>query len=501
MSEFFSKLYSSEQIREIEKYIFTKLGFDEFELMFRAGKYAFEVIKDQIINKNVKIKIFCGVGNNGGDGFILAGFLKKDGYDVEIFEIGNFLKQSKLASKAKDLAIECDVKINKYDEAVILNEDDVIIDAIYGIGINCNIKLEQRKIIDKINNSNAFIIGLDCPSGLNPDNGQIMGNCVRCDITISFLQLKLGCFLNFGPKFCGEIFVNNLAVNYEDFLAKITPSFITIFDKDLLKIIPPRKLDANKGDFGNILAIGGDHSMAGAIMMAAEACCRSGAGKVTVLTRQENIEALNVRLPNVMSAIYDDKKDLELAIKNKDFLIIGPGLGNSKWSSDLFEFFMDNNLAKLIDADGLNLLAKSDKKYDLKNAIITPHPKEAANLLGITTKEVQKNRQETARKLHEKYGCIVVLKGANSIIYDGNNFCLCGHSNPAMAVAGMGDILSGLIAGFTFQNISLFEAAIIGSFIHVISANLLVEEHGEIGLLPNDIVENLPFVYSYLRKN
>lgn len=264
---------------------------------------------------------------------------------------------------------------------------------------------------------------------------------------------------------------------------------------ELGKSIPSKKIDANKGDFGHILIIGGDYGMAGAVVMTAEAAYRSGAGKVTVLTHEKHFAPLIAKVPSAMTTDVETEFELQEAIKNKTVIALGCGLGKSAWSKKMFEFFMQVNLPKVIDADALNLLSESEEKYNLQNAILTPHAGEAGRLLGITAGEIQNNREESIKKLQEKYQATIVLKGSGSLIL-GNDKKLskCQFGNAGMAVAGMGDVLTGIIAGLLAQKIPLNKAAILGVNIHALAGDFVKEKQGEIGILPTDLINCIPNV-------
>ncbi len=260
--------------------------------------------------------------------------------------------------------------------------------------------------------------------------------------------------------------------------------------QEIFSSIPQRKNDANKGDFGHILIVGGDDGMAGAVVMAAEAAYRTGAGRVTILTHEKHFSALISRLPSAMTASANSIADLQKIIQGKTVIAVGPGLGKSAWSKKMFEFFMKNNLPKIIDADALNLLSISKNKYDLQNAILTPHPGEAARLLGCNASTIQKNRQEAIHKLQEKYQATIVLKGSGSLILgEDQKLSECQFGNPGMAVAGMGDVLTGIIAGLAAQNIPLNLAATLGVNIHALAGDLVTAQQGEIGMLPTDLID------------
>ncbi len=487
--QYSQKLFSINQTRKIEKHLIKEQNIPEFNLMLEAGKAVFNVLKKHITNKETPIFILCGPGNNGGDGYITASLAAKEDFNITCLEIGDFSKQSKVSKKAKALATNNNATIRPYNKNISFSKECVIIDGILGIGIKGKVRIKESNLIEKVNNSKAFIISIDNPSGLDCDSGDILGIAIKSNITVTFLSYKQGLYLKYGPKLSGKIEFSNLKTNYIKFLGSLTAKYHIIPNQNLDNIIPKRKIDDHKGVFGNILIVGGNYNMGGAVIMTALAACKAGAGKVTVLTRKEHISPLISRIPNVMTITYESEKDLEDAIEDKTLLAIGPGLGKSKWSKKLFDFFMQSNLPKVIDADALNLLSESKEKFNLSNAILTPHPKEAARLIGNDVIEIQKDRNSSIRKIQEKYGAITILKGANSLILNNKKeLYLCPHGSPAMAVAGMGDILTGLISGLATQNITLNEAAILGVYFHALKANQITKKYGEIGMLPTDIL-------------
>lgn len=264
----------------------------------------------------------------------------------------------------------------------------------------------------------------------------------------------------------------------------------------LLQLKSQRPLDANKGDFGHVLIMGGDYNMAGAVIMACEAAFRTGAGRVTVLTKQENFAALLTRLPNAMTACANNKQQMQEILQNKTVIAIGMGMGKTPWAHDMLEVALASNLPKIIDADALNLIAQiaqNKKLYNLQNSIITPHPQEAARLLNCQVSEIQQDRLKAVKNLYEKYGAITVLKGHDSLIATApDKIALCPYGNPGMAVAGMGDVLSGIIAGFTAQNYPLADAAILGVTIHALAGDMAAKTQGQIGILPPELLQYVP---------
>ncbi len=256
-----------------------------------------------------------------------------------------------------------------------------------------------------------------------------------------------------------------------------------------------RPSDSYKGNFGHVLIIGGDHNMGGAAIMAAEAAYRVGAGKVTVLSREENFIPLLTRLPNAMTTKYDG--DLAKNLNGKTVIVIGCGLGQSDWAKGLVTQALASNLAKIIDADALNIISESAQKFDLSNAIITPHVGEAARLLATSPSQIQQDRQTAAKNLHKKFNAVTVLKGSSSLVV-GKEIYQCNHGNAGMATAGMGDVLSGIIGGLVAQNLNLEQAAKLGVTIHAQAGDLVAKSQGQIGMMPQDLFSYLPRLVSGL---
>lgn len=265
-----------------------------------------------------------------------------------------------------------------------------------------------------------------------------------------------------------------------------------------LKISLQRNSNSNKGDFGHVLIIGGDHGMGGAVIMAAEAAYRVGAGKVTVLTREENFVPLLARLPNAMTA--SSSANVAEIFAGKTVIVIGCGLGKSGWGRNLLKMALAQNLPKIIDADALNILSESGENFDLTNSVITPHVGEASRLLALTTKEIQADRESAAQKLQKKYSAIIVLKGEGTLIL-GEKLHQCSAGNAGMATAGMGDVLSGIIGGLVAQHLNLENAASFGVNIHAIAGDLVKKEQGEIGMMPTDLFQHIPQIINGLKCN
>ncbi len=252
-----------------------------------------------------------------------------------------------------------------------------------------------------------------------------------------------------------------------------------------------RQPDCGKNDFGHAIIIGGDYKMGGAVIMAAEAAYRAGAGKVSLLTREENFTPLLARLPNAMTVAKNSS--IKESLKNKNLIVIGCGLGQSAWAEELLAAALNSALPKIIDADALNMLCHYQNKPDLSNSIITPHVGEASKLLGISINEVRENRQLAIEKLYQKFGAIAVLKGMGTLVLGhSKNIYQCPNGNAGMATAGMGDVLSGIIGGLVAQGLGLEKAAIYGVKIHAVAGDLVAKKQGKIGMIPTDLFQFIP---------
>jgi len=259
--------------------------------------------------------------------------------------------------------------------------------------------------------------------------------------------------------------------------------------KDIRRHLPSRARDAHKGLFGHVLIIGGDYGMGGAVRMAAEAALRVGAGLVSVATRPEHVTTVNACRPEIMCHQVSKADDLDPLLMRATVVVIGPGLGQSDWAKNLLSKIVESKLPKVLDADALNLLSQNPTV--LNHAILTPHPGEAARLLGITREQVQEDRLGAAAALQKRYQATVILKGAGTLIYSENEVAVCHAGNPGMATGGMGDVLSGVVGGLLAQGFDPDTAAEIGVFVHAAAADRAAEEGGERGLLPCDLMPHL----------
>lgn len=456
------KIITPTQIRELEKEAVEKQNLSHELLMENAAHALFRTIEDRFFG--FKIIIVNGPGNNGGDGVILARILESEDWDV------------KLSFKGFDKEI--------------LTDKSVVVDAIFGIGLNRDLDDFTASIISKINSSPAKVIAVDIPTGVNALTGEIMGNiAVKADITVSFLSAKSGMFLFPGANYCGEIIISPISVKQELINSYKGPC---INSKIELK---QRSIDSHKCSNGKVLTIAGSEEYHGAAYFSSFSPLLVGAGYSTLITTLTTKLICAGLAPEI---IYKTDEDLEHSIKESTSVIFGPGLGINHRSRNLLKEILKLNPQNLIiDADGLNLLSEDLNLLDnIKTTfVITPHPGEMSRLTGKSIKEIEKNRVTYAEDFSKKYNCIVVLKGVYTVIAapDSETYINI-NSSTTLATAGTGDILSGIIAGLT-SYATLIDAVRAAVYIHGISGKIAEEEIGKVGVTASDILKNIPRAY------
>ncbi len=482
-----SALYQTAQIRALEDLALKQDNLSPETLMLRAGKAAWKFLHRRWPHAK-KIAIVCGKGNNGGDGLALAKFAAEQGCEVSCYLLSSFEQLNALPKQMARAAIHAGAVLQPLAPNLLM-QADVIVDALLGIGITGPVQPEFAQAINAINTAGKPILALDIPSGLGADAGQILGVAVNATATITFIGKKLGLYTGLGPDYRGEVICDDLEIDPGIF-AEVTSVAELLNYSELSKLLPPRSRVANKGNFGHVLVIGGDVGMIGAVRMAGEAALRVGAGLVTIATKSDNVASIVAARPELMVWPIQQTSELSPLINKATVIVLGPGLGQTDWSRAVFQTAMEATQPKVIDADGLNLLATQPKFAD--NWILTPHPGEAARLLISTGKEIEQDRLKNASEIQKRYGGVVVLKGAGTLIADGRTLPgLCNVGNPGMATGGMGDILSGVIGGLLAQKNSLPDAAKLGVMVHSIAGDMASRAGGERGLIATDLMPYL----------
>jgi ADP-dependent NAD(P)H-hydrate dehydratase / NAD(P)H-hydrate epimerase len=475
-------LYTVEQVRALDRRAIDDLGLTGFELMSRAATAAFAALCRHWPEAR-RIVVFCGPGNNGGDGYLLATLAHGAGMAVEVIELSDASHGD--AASARDTWQRSVGLSRHWQQDASLPLADVYVDALYGTGLNRAPEASAASLIERINASAVPVLALDVPSGLNANTGDCPGAAIRAEMTLSFIAAKRGMYTGQAATKVGILHVDPLGL--PDILWQGMPTDASLLEATHLS---PRARDAHKGDCGHVLAVGGDHGTAGAIRLCGEAALRSGAGLVSIATRTENIFALNSARPELMAHAVHGPQELQLLLDRADVLAVGPGLGQSAWGHALWLTALDSGKPLVLDADGLNLLAREPHRFS-GPAVLTPHPGEAARLLGKTIAEVQIDRFASVRALAHRYNAVVVLKGSGSLIADPDGrLDVCIWGNPGMATGGMGDLLTGVIAALLAQGCSAWDAACMGVGLHA-RAGDLAALRGERGLLASDLLEPL----------
>jgi NAD(P)H-hydrate epimerase len=481
-------LYFAIQVKELDRIAIDEEDIPGLELMERAGTAAFSEIRHRWPKLRV-LGVLCGAGNNGGDGFVVARLAHEAGYNVTVWQLGD-CDIGGDAYSARELMETAGLHTKVFDRDALAFQE-ILVDGLLGTGLNSEVKGQWRETIEAINKSHekgARVLALDIPSGLHADTGNVLGTAVHADCCATFIGLKLGLFVGQGPDVCGALAFDDLGVPPNVF-DQVSPAAKRMSYSSAAFIMSPRQPTANKGHFGHVLVVGGELGMSGAARLAGEAAARTGAGLVSIATRKEHAAVITAAVPELMCHGVDGVESLMTLLHPASVLAIGCGLGRNRWGQALFSSLQKIKLPLVMDADALNLLAINPTKRE--NWILTPHPGEAARLLGQTVEEVQSDRVAAAIEIQKKFGGVVVLKGAGTVVVDAEEgISICSDGNPGMATGGMGDVLTGVIAGLLAQGLPLNRAAQLGVCLHARAGDLAAEE-GQRGLLASDL---FPFI-------
>jgi ADP-dependent NAD(P)H-hydrate dehydratase / NAD(P)H-hydrate epimerase len=479
-------LYTAAQVRELDRLTIEVHEIPGIILMRRAAKATVAAIRHQWPDIR-RVTVFCGSGNNAGDGYIIAGLLAESGIAVLVVVVGDPDKLGEDATAALNYCKNTAARFadnNEFTKTGIFDPlgSDLMVDALLGTGMSGGLRPAYARAIGELNSSKKPIVAVDVPSGLSADDGSVNDDAIQADLTVTFIGRKRGLYTGEGPQRCGRIVYADLGVPQAIF-AEVHSNTTTLELDECRQQLPVRRREAHKTDFGHLLIVGGAPGMGGAVIMAAEAALRVGAGLVTVATHQQNTIPLLSRRPEVMARGVSCDADLDPLLEKASCVVLGPGLGNSDWSAWLFGRLVDCGKPGVLDADGLNLLALQTASQR-QNWVLTPHPGEATRLLGGRFTD----RFEAVEQIQRTYGGVVLLKGAGTLIADGQSISLCPYGNPGMATAGMGDVLSGVIGGLLAQGMSARDAAATGAVLHAHAGDLIASKHGGRGLVATDVI-------------
>lgn len=500
---------------KIDGWAISKLGIPGTVLMENAGRGCVDVLEDYFALDDIRALIICGKGNNGGDGFVVARHLHNRGAEVKIAVLGNAndlkgdaLLNYRIAKKA-DYDIRHTTNISRLKNIYQTFAPNVIIDAIFGTGFEGTPKGIYKGAIKLMNSADAFILSIDIPSGINGDDGQFHKACVIADATATMCLPKRGNYLYPGRAFCGDLYTIDIGIPYE----LINNDFpqVTEYD-DILSLIPYRPPDGNKGTFGQVLIIAGARGFSGAAAMAAHAALKVGAGLVRLAAPSGIMDALEAKLLEVVKIPLEQTpaetispkatESLRPFLKVSEAIVIGPGITTHPQTAEFIHDILPKiNVPMIIDADAINIVAhdRSIMKKIRAPFILTPHPGELARLIDMTPRAINRRRIDLAAEYARKFKCILVLKGAPTVIAGPDGAAYVNPTgNSGLASAGSGDVLVGMIAGFLGQGLSPLNAAVTAVFLHGLCADLAMEESNEYTLTAHDLIDQTPGAMNYL---
>ncbi|WP_461205933.1 NAD(P)H-hydrate dehydratase [Clostridium sp. DL1XJH146] len=498
------RVADAKTIKTIDNYCIDNIGIPGIVLMENAAIKILENIDKEKFHKFV---IVCGVGNNGGDGLVLARHLELLNKKIDVFIVGNLVKMSDDCNInyqiIRNLNVEIQYLNNNTDLDIFreaIKDSQCVIDSIFGTGLSRELQGIYDKIVSVININSKYTISVDIPSGLDSDTGEVQGNCIEADKTITFQLYKKG-FLKYGvEKYTGKVIVENIGIPDFVFDKFHKDEFLvdTGYIKDKIKV---RKKYYHKGKFGKVAIFAGMQGYTGAAYICTHAAVRTGSGLVTLCCPSNIRDILSSKFLEAMTLSYEQKNEIENLLNGIDAVAIGPGMGNSDFTKQLLSKIVKKlNCPLVIDADALNVLENDTDllRNNKSQMIITPHPGEMARLTGKTINDINNNRIEIAKDFSKEYGTIVVLKGYNTIITDGNKVFVNTTGNSSMASGGMGDCLTGIITSLVGQGYEPFQAAIIAVYLHGYCGEKLSKTMHSVNA--KHILEEIPFAMKDLEK-
>lgn len=487
-------LPTGEQMRRADLYTIEEIGVPSMVLMERAALEVVRCMEEEQLDFR-RVLVICGSGNNGGDGYAIARLLHLKGHDVTIFFAGNSQKRSEENAQQAKIAAH-------YEIPVITNLDteeySVIIDALFGTGLKREVTGHYREILCSVNQMTGKKVAVDLPSGIHDTTGARMGIAFCADLTVAIAFPKRGLFLQEGNVCAGKILTGDIGISSETF-SEGTVTF-GYEKQDLFLGFPKRKKNSHKGSYGKVLMIAGSKGMSGAAYLSAKAAYAVGAGLVQIYTHEENRVILQQLLPEAIITTYDtfDSEQLEKLIQWADLIGIGCGLGKSDTAERVMQYTLKRALVPcVVDADGINILSKHMEWIEETNALIvlTPHMKEMSRMLQCSVRELIEQRMEKLHAFVERYKVVCVLKDARTLVAkEHRNTYLNLSGNAAMAKAGSGDVLAGVIVGILAQQCEPYTSACLGVFLHGLAGDMARDKKGACSVLASDLVAEISSV-------
>lgn len=482
-----------------------RIGIPSMVLMERAALAVQEAILEEV-SMPERVLVVAGMGNNGGDGLAIGRMLALKGADVTFYMAGNPAKMTQETKNQvmilKNLGFSIQSKLE-------MREYDMVVDALFGIGLSGNLDGEYLDIIKKINccgSKGTFVCAVDIPSGICADTGKILGGAVRANLTVTFAFAKRGHLFYPGREYAGRLITKDIGITEQSFIKGVPGAFCYEYE-DLKSLMPERRPDGNKGTFGKVLLMAGSLDMSGACILCGSSILRTGAGMVKIVTPSCNREIIQKTLPEAMLYTYEERPDEEQIQKSVDWadvIVAGPGIGMDKNAYRLIQYALEKkNIPVVMDADGLNLIAAHKALWNLaaekgkERLIITPHPGELVRLAGTDMEMYRESREALILELAQALNCIIAAKDAATIVaQSGRKDIYINHSgNDGMATAGSGDVLAGMIGGLLAQGMDSFGAVCLGVYLHGLAGDKAAVQNGRMGMVASDMIKVLPLVY------
>lgn len=497
-------LLTSEEMAQCDKNTMEHFGMVSAVLMERAALAVAQEIQTAYPPDGQKVLIACGTGNNGGDGVAIARLLHLKGYQVTILFPGNIKKASVECKRQLEIAENYGIPM---DDLLPEGEWDIVVDALFGIGLSRTIGANYAALIDGLNQKKGFKVAVDIPSGISANTGAVMGIAFRADLTVTFGFAKIGQFLYPGADCCGKLITADIGIDAFSLLG-YRPACVYPEPEDLSGL-PQRSAHSNKGNYGKLLIIAGSGQMAGAAVFSAKAAMRMGTGLVKIFTPECNRTILQNSIPEAILSVYGENEDLEEQLEREldwaDAAAAGPGLGRKPQAEQIVEQLLASvDIPCLLDADALNIISEHSEWLEHCNApmILTPHLGEMSRLCRCGIPEIQADLAGTARDYAFSHDVTVVLKDARTVVADAQGQTCINHSgNHGMATAGAGDVLSGMIGALLAQKAEPFRAASLGVYLHGLSGDAAADCKGKRSLMASDIIDGISIVTKEMEMN
>lgn len=479
-------LVTSNEMKRYDNNTIEKIGIPGMVLMERAALSVMEHVKGH----GKTVMVLAGVGNNGGDGLALARLLAEQGFEVDVWCVGDEAKASSQWKQQREILRNFPVTVSSKAPT---KEYTILVDALFGVGLSREVTGVYAEAVERFNHMNGYKLALDVPSGLDADTGRVLGCAVRVDKTVTFGFGKRGLVMYPGCEYAGEMVTTDIGISENSFFGE--PPAMFYYDEPVKELLPKRVAYGNKGSFGKVLLVAGSLNMAGAAVLAARAAYRAGAGMVKLITPKENRVIVQAALPE---ALLGSLEDLEESMYWADVIAIGPGIGQNEEAFRCLKTILEKGSHPLlVDADGLNLLAGSKELNELlqnyeNDVILTPHVGELSRLTGESIATLKEDLSTWAMRLAKQLKAIVVAKDARTFVCEeSKSICVNIRGNSGMATAGSGDVLAGVLAGLWAQGMDAYDAACVGVYVHAVAGECAAETIGEHGLMAGDIIQKL----------